>query len=486
MIHIYRAVPKLVVLGFLVLAGALLYWPLQALFAHIPLSYNEGWNAFHALRLRSGGPLYPPIAPGIFINYPPLSFNIVAAFAAVIGDDIVAGRIVALAALVVTTVNVGFIARRLGTGIELSVIAAFAFFCFTAMYFSDYIAVNDPQWLAQAFQVTGLTVLLGSDRKSWRPLAIAALLMVAGGLCKHNVVAVPLTVTAWLAIEDRTALRRWLIVAGGIAAAAAAICYAVYGQGFIDQVIGNKRTYSPAVVIDVIRYFLPQISPFLIAALLAGFLRIRQPEGRFILLYLFFSLTIGMLLMLAVGVIYNTLFDLVIAMMIGAALACQILVDRFAPSERARAAALALAAVLLATRFVMLAHHSLEDYRNLARNLGRQEVWTATIERIRTEPGPVACENLALCYWAGRSSEIEFFNFGQRARVEPGYDTAFIGQVMSGTIGLIQKDPDTNADRLPPDIETLIANTYQSIQTVPVTLLESPRSSLALASLDQR
>jgi hypothetical protein len=484
-IHIYRAVPPLVVLGFLVLSGALLYWPLQALFAHIPLSYNEGWNAFHALRLRNGGPLYPPVAPDIFINYPPLSFNIVAALASVIGDDIFAGRVVALAALLVTTVNVGLIARRLGTGIELSVIGAFAFFCFTGMYFSDYIAVNDPQWLAQAFQATGLTVLLGSDRRSWRPLALAALLMVAGGLCKHNVFAVPLTVTVWLAIEDRTALRRWLTAAGAIALAALAICYALYGPSFLEQVIGNRRTYSLAVVTDMARYFLPQISPFLLAALVAGFLRIRRPEGRFVLLYLLFSLTIGTALMLAVGVIYNTLFDLVIAMMIGAALACQLMVDRFATLERGRAAALALAAVLLATRFIMLAHHSLEDYKNLARNLGRQEVWTATIERIRAEPGPVACENLALCYWAGRSSEIEFFNFGQRARVEPGYDTAFIGQVMSGTIGLIQKDPDTNADRLPPDIEALISNTYQSIQTVPVTLLESPRSGLALAALDR-
>ena len=96
MIHLYRAVPKLVMLSFLVLAGAVLYWPLQALFAHIPLSYNEGWNAFHALRLRSGGPLYPPVAPALFINYPPLSFYIVGSLASLIGDDIFAGVSTAL------------------------------------------------------------------------------------------------------------------------------------------------------------------------------------------------------------------------------------------------------------------------------------------------------------------------------------------------------------------------------------------------------
>jgi hypothetical protein len=287
----------------------------------------------------------------------------------------------------------------------------------------------------------------------------------------------------WLAIEDRLALRRWLVAAGAIAVVAVAFCYALYGQGFLDQVIGSKRTYSTLLIEMVVRYLLPQIAPFVIAALLAGILRVRRPEGRFVLLYTILSFAIGMVLMLGVGVIYNALFDLIIAMMLGSALLCQILVDRFGATDRARLATIALGSVLLAVRFVMIGGEAMVEYRHVSRNLERQDLWTATIERIRTEPGPVACENLALCYWAGRSSEIEFFNFGQRARLEPGYDTAFVDQVKSGTIGLIQKDPDTNADRLPPEIDALIAATYHPIQTVPVTLLEPPESVPALASL---
>lgn len=485
MIHLYRAVPRLVILGFLVLAGAVLYWPLQALFAEVPLSYNEGWNAFHALRLRSGGALYPAVAPALFINYPPLSFYIVGSVASLIGDDIFAGRIVALLALGISALNVGFIARRLGISIELSIIAALALFCFVGMYFTDYVGVNDPQWLAHAFQLTGLTLLLGNDRRSWRILALVALLMVAGGLCKHNVLALPVAVTIWLAIEDRVSLRRWLIAAGGIAAVALGLCYTLYGQDFIDQVIGSRRTYSPLVIGMVARYLLPQIAPFIIAALLGGLLRVRRPEGRFLLLYVILSFGIGMLLMLGVGVIYNALFDLIIAMMLGSALLGQIVVDRLASVERSRAATLALACLLLAAFTIVGARNAIIDHGLLAKSLGRQALWTATIDRIRTEPGPVACENLALCYWAGRTSEIEFFNFGQRARLEPGYDTAFVEQVTHGRIGLIQKDPDTNADRLPSEIDALIAATYLPIQTVPVTLLEPPASALALASAER-
>lgn len=472
-------------LGLLVLAGAVLYWPLQALFAHVPLSYNEGWNAVHTLRLRTGGELYPAVAPALFINYPPLSFYIVGSIASFIGDDIFAGRIVALLALGITALNIGFIARRLGISLELSIIAALAFFCFVGLYFTDYVGVNDPQWLAHAFQLTGLSILLGSDRRSWRLLTLVALLMVAGGLCKHNVLSLPIAITAWLAIEDRLALRRWLIAAGGIAIIALGLCLVLYGQGFIDQVIGARRTFSTLVIGIVTQSLLPQLSPFVIAALLGGFLRRRQPQGRFILLYVVVAFAVGMLLLLGTGVIYNALFDLVIAMMLGSALFGQVIVDRFAADERSRAAAMALAAVLLATRFVMIAQTGLAEYRPVASNLERPQIWTATIERIRAVRGPVACENLALCYWAGRSSEIEFFNFGQRALLEPGYDDAFVTQVKGGRIGLIQKDPDIRADPLPQEIEALIAATYKPIQTFPVTLLAPPDSVRVLASLER-
>src|SRR5690606_29145217 len=147
--------------------------------------------------------------PAIFINYPPLSFHIVAGIAQVVGDDIIAGRLVALVALAITTLNVGLAARRLGAPFQIGLATALAFFCFIALFFTDYVAVDDPQWLAHAFQSTGLVVLLGG-RRVWRTLIAVAALMVAGGLVKHNVLALPIAATLWLALEDRRALLRWL------------------------------------------------------------------------------------------------------------------------------------------------------------------------------------------------------------------------------------------------------------------------------------
>lgn len=470
MTRVWRAVPILVIVGFAVLTAGLLYWPVQALFAHVPLSYNEGWNGFHSLRLRTGGPLYPPIAPDLFINYPPLSFYIVSTVARLIGDDIVAGRVVALVALLITALNVGLIARRLGAPREIAIIAGFAFICFVGLYFTDYVGVNDPQWDLHALQTTGLVVLL-RDRTSWQSIAIAALLMVLGGLVKHSAMLLPLAVTIWLLLEDRVALRRWLVALLGFGVVAIGLCLLAYGHAFIDQVIGLGRTYTLAIVTLVAWGWGAQLAPFVVAGTVGALFEIRRPAGRFVLTYIIVALIGGTLLMTGAGVIYNTLFDLVIAMMLGCALFAGFLIERYGKTDRTMAMATALAAILFAARFVMLAPHALSSYELVTEELAQQPQWAATIERVRTEPGRIACETMALCYWAGRHSEIEFFNFGQRALLDPGYDAAFTQAVQDGSIGLIQLDPDAGAHRLSPALEALIATRYVAVQSTPTVLM---------------
>jgi hypothetical protein len=469
---VFARITSGLVIAFLAgLACALLYWPLSALFAHIPLSYNEGWNAIHSLRLRAGGPLYPPVDPATFINYPPFSFYLVAGLANLVGDDIVAGRLIALAALLVTTLNVGLCARRLGADVPVAIAAALAFFCFIALFFTDYVAVDDPQWLAHAFQSTGLVLLLGGKR-DWRTLILVAALMVAGGLVKHNVLALPLAVTLWLALEDRRALLRWMIAAVAIGAAALLLCLGLYGTGFIDQVVRSGRTFTLDVLARVVPEWGLQLAPFILAAAIGAWLARRYPTGRFIAVYVVVALVVGLLLMTGSGVIYNTLFDLVLAMMLG----CALLVHRIvaAAPERTRPTALALGLLLLSARFVMLSPNALSVYAPVATDLARQDDWAATIARIRAEPAPVACETLALCYWAGRPSEIEFFNFGQRALLDPAFDDAFAQRVANRELGLIQRELTGGAKRLPAELETLITENYIADATAP-TLLLVPR-----------
>src|SRR3954471_15376291 len=167
-------------------AIALTILPAEALFARIPINYNEGWNAFHTLRLRTGGPLYPPLSASTFINYPPLSFYVVAALHPLIGDDIFAGRLLALISELVVALNIALAARALNVSWMLSGIAALSFIAFVAVFYPDYVAMDDPQWLGHALQTSGLVVLLRRNRLDWTTLGIVALLLVLGGLIKQN------------------------------------------------------------------------------------------------------------------------------------------------------------------------------------------------------------------------------------------------------------------------------------------------------------
>ena len=41
------------------------------------------------------------------------------------------------------------------------------------------------------------------------------------------------------------------------------------------------------------------------------------------------------------------------------------------------------------------------------------------VDFVRRRAGPALCENLVICYWAGKAVEADFFNLQQRARREP-------------------------------------------------------------------
>ncbi len=88
--------------------------PLWSITARIPASYDEGWNAYHAAAAIGGGTLYPPRSALISDNYPPLSFYVVGALGHLVGDNIIAGRFIALASLLVVAGNVFFVLRALG------------------------------------------------------------------------------------------------------------------------------------------------------------------------------------------------------------------------------------------------------------------------------------------------------------------------------------------------------------------------------------
>src|SRR5215469_3986319 len=68
---------------------------------HVPLDPNEGWNAYHASAAIARRNPYPPAESFLVNNYPPFSFYVIGIIGLWLGDNIVAGRLVSLAAFVV-------------------------------------------------------------------------------------------------------------------------------------------------------------------------------------------------------------------------------------------------------------------------------------------------------------------------------------------------------------------------------------------------
>ena len=468
--RLWRVIPWLLVAALVALSAWLLVVPIEALFVRIPVNYDEGWNAFHAQRLMSGGPLYPPVASGITINYPPLSFYVVGALGKLIGDYVFAGRLLALISQAVVAINVAMIAKRLGTSGVFSVFAAIAFVLFIQIYFSDYVAMDDPQWFGHALQTSALALLVRDDiSSSRRRLMAVVLLLLIGGLAKHSLVSLPIAATLWIGFEHRRLLFTWMsYCAAGLLTVTLGF-YAAYGWSFFDQVLANPRNFTGLTLLWMTENIGPRLLPFALFAFGGFFLAKSSPQVRLMGIYAVVSLLLATVLMSARGVIYNALFDFTIAAMPLAALLGQQAEQRLASRPWGRSAlSLALAFPLLS-----VIPHAQEHYGGEIDRLAHQAQWQQLIDTIARAPAPLICQQLSLCYWAGRESSIETFNFAQRAVHDPALAELLARRISRGDFSLIQEDElafDPGL-ALPKQDNDAIETAYRVVSTDPAVLL---------------
>src|SRR5207237_8082422 len=83
-----------------VLAAWSLAWPVYRAFVDVEIENNEGRNAYFADAAMGKMPLYPSADQLITNTYPPLSFYIVGLVGRLVGDPVLAGRLLSLVAVV--------------------------------------------------------------------------------------------------------------------------------------------------------------------------------------------------------------------------------------------------------------------------------------------------------------------------------------------------------------------------------------------------
>ena len=371
---------------------------------HFSPDPNEGWNAFQALRATGPGPLYPPADALTGNNYPPLSFLVVGAIGRLMGDQIIAGRLVALGSVVGIAGLIARVVRRLGGGRGQATGGALLFLLLNATLLREYLALDDPQWLGHLLMTAALPLLIparAGEAPSARRVAVAALLMIAGGLVKQNLVAWPIAVTLWLALHHRRALGVWLASAAVAGGAALIACRMAYGPAFFLDTLGMARDYSVARMVRRSVGAVAVIVPLTWWAWPLARLRKNDERIDLILIAITVAVPLGVVQRSGAGVDINAHFEAFIALSIAAPL----VVVR--PRRERRIGAVFLVALAIAG--------ALLEAKEVSQLPRRRAAWDAMGQRIAAIPGPVACEVQALCYWAGKEFELDFFLYSQRA-----------------------------------------------------------------------
>lgn len=371
----------------------------------VPFDPNEGWNAAFTGMVLHGGSPYPAAGSFLVNNYPPLSFYVVAALTGPTGDAIVAGRIVALVGLIAIALGIAQATRQMG-GTRLQ--SAFAALFFTAglMLTSDYAGMDDPQLLGQAVAMGGLLLALREPRTP-RAMVGAALLFVIAFFIKHNLVVLPAALAAWLVLADRRHAPVFILSGIVFLLIGLGLFREIFGVSLFSQ-IASARSYAFANIWIGLRQWLPW-SAIPLAGAVALFVVARHDRHAvFCVLYTAIAVAAGLYFLGGAGVDANARFDADVAL----ALCAGVLVSRLdAPLWRNLTAGLYAIPPLIGL-WSLDADWRSTDY--WLHPMAEERHAAATeIALIRAARGPVLCETLSLCYWAGKPAEVDVFNIGQ-------------------------------------------------------------------------
>ena len=384
---------------------------------------NEGWNATHALNAFSGE-LYPSRNSFFINNYPPLWFYLTGAWARLGGDPIFVGRAVALISFCVTTAAIYLIVRGLKASLLAAIAAALCFVLILVGLLSSYVGLSEPQMMAHALVALGAVVLVRAEYA--KAAIVAAILTALGLLTKQVVIGLPLASLIWLVIYRRKLVMPWLLTGAVAGIAAFSALFFLYGSSFIANML-FPRVLSLSTLGKNLSLVSKAVVPLAVYGAVSWRLRRQHDEA---MAFAGFAIAAGLAVVLlfggALGVSINIVFDLVIAASIGLGLAW----DRFGAvvgPAKENIWQLAIAAAIFVRVAIGVPYASAAfavDSRERIRVQEQSLTLAALRERLGDVNGPVACETLSACVWAGRRNGADLWKLHFEATLGPFMDTA--------------------------------------------------------------
>ncbi len=184
-------------------------------------------------------PLYPATYAWTAVNYPALSFHLVAFLGHFTHEYLFTARVLSLLGLCLSALFAGAIvahATRSRSAAWYTGFFLIAWFCAAA---DAYVGTDDPQILAQAFFMAGLFVYLRGGRRGWA-LDASALLFVVGGNIKHNLIEFPLAVLLDLLIAAPRSALRFAATGGLLAALSILLTRQIDGAAYVSWMLAPR------------------------------------------------------------------------------------------------------------------------------------------------------------------------------------------------------------------------------------------------------
>jgi hypothetical protein len=132
---------------------------------------------------------------------------------------------------------------------------------------------------------------------------------------------------------------------------------------------------------------------------------------RFVVTYAAAAILLGLLFAGGEGVYWNTMFDADCALAMAAAVA----LERASSRAAILTAFLAVPALVVAMSATI---HWLSPRFWFDPRWSEAATAAADVDFVRGHSGPALCEDMVLCYWAGKPVEVDVFNTRQRSRHE--------------------------------------------------------------------
>lgn len=413
---------KIITFVLLIMSLLLMIRPLYLINQHVPLEYNEGWNAYladAAFENNAGQKLYPNKFSTVTNNYPPFSFIIVGGVGKILGDNIISGRFINFISVIMVSILIFMIIFRKTGFFYCGIISSLTFLIYSETIFWRYFAINDPQWLANSMMLAGFTLCLYSRNK--KSLILSAFLMVFSGFIKHNLLALPISTIIYLYFRDKKSCFIFIMSAFSSLVLLFGVSFAKYGSDFVIDVFENKRVINWKQSVTTLKKLVEMLPLFA-----AFFITMKNRKAYFnnsfvvffILPFVFLSFVFGVMQASAEGVNYNCFFELLTAL----SLSFGFYLQKFCNIQDKNDIYKAIVFIIFPVFIFSVPVELLRAYHVLKNEKNENQFYSDLILKIEKNNGQVVCEDLSLCYWGHKKEIVDFFNTDQKMKIYKNKD----------------------------------------------------------------